>query len=347
MVLDARTAAVLAMASLPDFDPLHFGSAQDGAKVNRVTNFTYEPGSVMKTITVAAAYDCGFAGPDRRFSTARNDERYYRLPGDGGHVWDPFMSVREALVRSSNIVIGKLGYDLGQRRLWEYMRAFGFGSRTGIELPGEEVGILPEWKRWDKATWSRAPIGQGISVTAIQMASAYQALANDGVRMRPHIVERIVDAQGNVLYQHADKPLGRPVSARAARLVRSTMLGVAKKGGTARRAAIRGYSISGKTGTAQKVVNGRYAPGLYRATFCGIVPASAPRLVVLVTLDFDEKTRFHQGGNSAAPIFRRITTAALRYLMIPPDIPDELDDFDEEDEFDKMMEDRAQRLTAE
>lgn len=347
VVLDARTAAVLAMASLPDFDPLHFGSAQDGAKVNRVTNFTYEPGSVMKTITVAAAYDCGFAGPDRRFSTARNDERYYRLPGDGGHVWDPFMSVREALVRSSNIVIGKLGYDLGQRRLWEYMRAFGFGSRTGIELPGEEVGILPEWKRWDKATWSRAPIGQGISVTAIQMASAYQALANDGVRMRPHIVERIVDAQGNVLYQHADKPLGRPVSARAARLVRSTMLGVAKKGGTARRAAIRGYSISGKTGTAQKVVNGRYAPGLYRATFCGIVPASAPRLVVLVTLDFDEKTRFHQGGNSAAPIFRRITTAALRYLMIPPDIPDELDDFDEEDEFDKMMEDRAQRLTAE
>ena len=94
-------------------------------------------------------------------------------------------------------------------------------------------------------------------------------------------------------------------------------------------------------------MNGRYAPGLYRATFCGIVPASAPRLVVLVTLDFDEKTRFHQGGNSAAPIFRRITTAALRYLMIPPDIPDELDDFDEEDEFDKMMEDRAQRLTAE
>lgn len=347
VILDSRTAAVYAMASLPDFDPLLFGSAKDTSKLNRVTNFTYEPGSVMKTVTVAAAYDSGFAGPNRMFSTDRYDERYYRLPGDGSHKWEPLMSVKDALVHSSNIVIGKLGYDLGQKRLWEYMRAFGFGRKTGIELPGEEVGILPNWKRWDKATWSRAPIGQGISVTAIQLASAYQAIANDGVRMRPHIVGRIVDSKGAELYRHADEELGRPISVRAARLLRESMLGVAKPGGTARRAAIRGYTIAGKTGTAQKVVGGHYAPGLYRATFCGIVPATSPRLVTLVTLDFDAKTRYHQGGNSAAPIFRRLTTAALRYLMIPPDRPEELSEFVDDDEFDRIMEERARRLGAE
>jgi cell division protein FtsI/penicillin-binding protein 2 len=210
------------------------------------------------------------------------------------------------------------------------------------------VGLFPRWEKWDKATWSRAPIGQGISVTAIQLASAYQALANDGVRLRPHIVQRIVDAHGSELYRHSDQVVGRPVSARTARMMREMMRGVATRQGTARRAAIRGYTIAGKTGTAQKVVNGVYAPGLYRATFCGIVPALAPRLVVLVSLDFDEKAKYHQGGNSAAPIFRRLTTAALRYLMIPPDCPDELSGEEgEEDEFDRIMDERAQRLSAE
>ena len=346
VVMDAKSAAILAMASLPDFDPLRFGTAPDAAKLNRVTNFTYEPGSVMKVITASAAFDSGFAGPDRMYSTARNDERYYRLPGDGSHVWEPTMSVADAIVHSSNIVIGKLGYDLGPARLWSYMRAFGFGSKTGIELPGEEVGILPHWKRWDKATWSRAPIGQGVAVTAIQLASAYQAIANDGVRMKPHVVKRIVDASGADLYVHSDEVVGRPISATAARTIRNVMLGVATRNGTARRAAIPGYSVAGKTGTAQKVVGRRYAPGLYRATFCGMVPASDPRLVVLVTLDFDANRKFHQGGNSAAPVFRRIATAALRYLMIPPDKPDEIPEDDDDDEFDRIMEDRARSIAG-
>lgn len=345
VIMDAKSAAILAMASLPDFDPLRFGTTPDAAKLNRVTNFTYEPGSVMKVITAAAAFDSGFAGPDRLYSTDRHDERYYRLPGDGSHVWDPTMSVGDAIVHSSNIVIGKLGYDMGPQRLWSYMRAFGFGTKTGIELPGEEVGILPHWKRWDKATWSRAPIGQGVAVTAIQLASAYQAIANDGVRMKPHIVKKIVDANGMELYSHSDEIVGRPISASAARTLRNVMLGVATKSGTARRAAIPGYSVAGKTGTAQKVIGRHYAPGLYRATFCGIVPASDPRLVVLVTLDFDANRKFHQGGNSAAPVFRRLATAALRYLMIPPDRPDEIPELDDEDEFDQIMEERARSMS--
>lgn len=341
LVMDAKTGAILAMASLPDFDPICFGTAKDAAKLNRVTNFTYEPGSVMKVITAAAAFDSGFADPKRMYSTQRFDDRYYKLPGDGSHVWDPMMSVKDAIVHSSNIVIGKLGYDMGPQRLWSYMKAFGFGERTGIELPGEEVGILRNWKNWDKATWSRAPIGQGVSVTAIQLASAYQAIANDGARMRPHIIDRIVDSSGAEVYHYENEQIGRPISVRAARQLRAVMLGVATRNGTARRAAIRGYSVAGKTGTAQKVIGRSYAPGLYRATFCGIVPATDPRLVVLVTLDFDEKRKFHQGGNSAAPVFRRIATAALRYLMIPPDKPEELDEFADDDEFDRIMEERA------
>ena len=344
VVMDSRTGAVLAMASLPDFDPLLFGRASDEAKLNRVTNFTYEPGSVMKVITAAAAIDSGLVSPNTRYSTNRNDERYYRLPGDGSHVWEPTMTVKDAIVHSSNIVVGKLGYDLGPERLWTYMTRFGFGQKTGVELPGEEYGILPDWRNWDKVKWSRAPIGQGVAVTAMQICSAYQAIANDGLRMQPYIVSRVESADGRVFYSHEPRPIGRPIRSETARKMRDMMLGVASHEGTARRAALRGYSVAGKTGTAQKVIDGHYSDTLFRATFCGIVPASAPRLVILVTLDFDTRQKFHQGGNSAGPVFRRIAMSTLRYLKIPPDRPDELEDGEEEDELDKMMEERARKL---
>ena len=346
VVMDASTGAILALASFPDFDPLAFGRTGDAAKVNRVTNFTYEPGSVMKVITVSAAIDSGLVGPDTRYSTKRNDDRYYRLPGDGSHVWEPTMTVRDAIVHSSNIVVGKIGCDLGPKRLWTYMSRFGFGAKTGVELPGEEFGILPSWERWDKVKWSRAPIGQGVSVTAMQLCSAYQAIANDGLRMKPYIVDRIVDHKGVEVYRHTPTPAGRPISGTTARKMREMMLGVASPKGTARRAAIRGYSVAGKTGTAQKVVNGHYSDHLFRATFCGMVPASAPRLVILVTLDFEAKRKFHQGGNSSGPVFRRIATAALRYLMVPPDRPEEISEFDDDDEFDRIMDARAEKSSA-
>lgn len=356
VVLDSKTGAILALASLPDFNPLSFGRSPETARINRVVGYTYEPGSVMKVITACAALETGVATGETMYSTDRKDERYYRLPGDGSHVWDAEMSVRDAIVHSSNIVIGKLGCDIGPERLWTQMKAFGFGARTGVELPGEEVGILRDWRRWDKATWSRAPIGQAVSVTAIQLASAYQAIANDGLRVPPHIVERVVGADGSELYRPPAGRESRPVSAATSRAVREMMLGVASSSGTARRAAIRGYSVAGKTGTAQKAVRGRYADGLYRATFCGIVPsgvvrrreedpAPAPaRLVILVTLDFEKRTKYHQGGNSSAPVFRRIATAALRYMGVEPDRPEELMEYYDDDEFDSIMDERARDI---
>jgi cell division protein FtsI/penicillin-binding protein 2 len=143
--------------------------------------------------------------------------------------------------------------------------------------------------------------------------------------MCPYIVDKIVNHDGTLKYRGSPKVAGRAISAATAKTVREMMLGVAAPGGTARRAAIKGFSIAGKTGTAQKSKGKTYAPGLYRATFCGIVPASAPRIVVLVTLDFDERTLYHQGGNSAGPVFKRIAEAALSYLMVSPDRPEELE----------------------
>lgn len=353
IVLDARSAAVLAMASFPDFNPSKYGQASDFQTRNRAISFNYEPGSVMKVITAASAINENFATPHTMYSTDRYEDGYYKLPGDGSHQWPEKMSVAEAIVHSSNIVVGKLGYDFGADRVWKYMRAFGFGRKTGIELPGEETGILPSVKKWDKATWSRAPIGQGISVTAIQLASAYQAIANDGTRIRPYIVERITGSDGQDLHKHSMKPLGNPISVSTSREIRRMMLNVATRQGTARRAAIRGYSVAGKTGTAEKVVGGRYAPGLYIATFCGIVPSGVvcgnkadgnpveSKFVILVSLDFDKRTRYHQGGNSAAPVFKRIAMAALRYYEVEPDRPEELMDEMKEDEFNKILDKRV------
>ena len=345
IVMDAKTGAILAMASLPDFEPLNFGRASDEAKVNRAVSFVFEPGSVMKVITSAAAIDAGFIRASTLYNTDRFDKRYYKLPGDGSHKWEPMMTVKDAIVHSSNIVIGKLGVDFGPLRLYDAMRKFGFGEKTGIELPGEQYGILPNPRKrmWDKASQSRAAIGQFVAVTPIQLISAYQSIANDGIRMKPYIVDHLAEPDGTVVFRHSPEPLGRTGSAQTAQTMREVMLGVASPKGTARRAAIRGYSVAGKTGTAQKALRGRYQDGLYRATFCGIVPAGDPRLVILTTLDFDKRTKYHQGGNSAGPVFKRVAMAALRYLMIQPDRPDELVEFSDDDEYDRIMEERAKK----
>jgi cell division protein FtsI (penicillin-binding protein 3) len=247
------------------------------------------------------------------------------------------MSVREALVHSSNIVYGKLGYRLGPRRLRDYFNAFGFGKKTGIDLPDEERGILPKWQDWDKASWSRAPIGQYVAVTPIQMIMAYGAVANGGKLMKPYIVDRVIAPDGEVLFRNEPTVVGRPITAETARKVREMMLGVARPGGTARRAAVKGYSIAGKTGTAQMREGKGYSKMNYNASFIGILPASDPSIVILVTYQkpehcisykYHEQTGLplynHQGGVCAAPVFKRIATEVSRYLGIEPDKPEEL-----------------------
>lgn len=344
VVLSVTNGAVLAMASLPDYDPAQFNKFPDEAKINRVIAENYEPGSVMKTITACAVMNEGLCGPMTMINTSRSDPNYYRLPNDAGHKWEERISLKEALVHSSNIVFGKLGCDLGPSRLWKYMDQFGLGHMTGIDLPGEQVGILPYWKKWDKVKWSRAPIGQGVAVTAIQMAAAYAAIGNDGELLRPYIVEKVVQANGEVIYQHAKEVVSRPIKPSVARAVRGMMTGVVKKGGTARLAAVPGYTVAGKTGTAQMKEGRGYSSTNYNASFIGIVPASRPAVVILVTYQQPYYCRSrataeaqhvpifnHQGGVCAAPTFKKIATVVLRYLEVEPDLPDEMpEEIDEE-----------------
>jgi cell division protein FtsI/penicillin-binding protein 2 len=342
IVLSVKTGAVLAMANLPDYEPERFNKYSADLKINRAISEIYEPGSVMKTITACAVINEGRVNPETMINTAKNDPNYYRLPGDAGHKWEERMSVREALVHSSNIVFGKLGYDLGPKKLYEYMTRFGLGRKTGIQLPGEEIGLIPQPGSWDKVKWSRAPIGQGVAVTAIQLASAYAAIGNDGVLLRPYIVEKVVQADGTEVYSHKREVVGTPVSPETARMVRAMMTGVAKKGGTAKRAAVPGYSVAGKTGTAQMKEGRGYSSTNYNATFIGIVPATRPEIVVLVTFQKPCYCRSksasetlgvpvfnHQGGICAAPTFRKIAEIVLRYLEIEPDIPDEIPEEDD------------------
>ena len=350
IVLDVKTGGVLAMASLPDYDPGNFTASTQEQRKNFAIAQVYDPGSVMKTITACAAVNEGIVGPDTVMSTDRSDPRYYKLPTDS-HKMDDFMTVRDALVHSCNVIYGKLGYDLGPRRLWTYMTAFGFGRKTGIELPGEEKGLLPPWQKWDKLKQSRAPIGQGVQVTAIQLAAAYACIANDGELLQPYLVERIVlhdeptSDPASVVYQHERQSLGHPIRPDTARKVREMMLGVAKKGGTARRAAVPGYTVAGKTGTAQiarpKKEGGGYYDDRFNASFIGIVPASQPRVVILVTYhrpftcrrrDTSEARGVpifnHQGGVCAGPTFSEIAQFVLRYLAVEPDVPDEVPEDD-------------------
>ena len=351
IMLQVKTGAVLAMASYPDYEPETYNRSSAEAKKNLAICEIYEPGSVMKTITACAALDSGIASPTTTYSSSRNDSRYYRLPSDS-HSMDPIMTVGEALVHSCNVVYGKIGVDLGPTRLWKYMDAFGLGRKTEIDLPGEEIGILPKPEKWDKVKWSRAPIGQGVAVTGIQLAAAYAAIANDGELLRPYVVEKVVSEDEGLIYQHVRDVRGHPIRPETARHVREMMLGVAKKGGTARRAAVLGYSVAGKTGTAQMKEGRGYSSVNFNASFIGIIPASRPEIVVLVTLQkpfncrswkLSQETGIplynHQGGVCSAPIFRRIAWNAMKYLEVQPDHPDDLpEDMDVAEYERKVME---------
>ena len=316
IVMNAKTGAIYAMASYP---------AHSGTNCAITCTLNYEPGAVLMVMTAAAALDSNPHQyyPDARFNTDREDPDFYRLPGDGCHKWEPTMSLKDAICRSSNIVIGKVAYALGPYILHRYLKQFGFGAKTGIELPREQVGILPDPSGWDKASWSRAGIGQYIVVSPIQIASAYQAIANDGIRMRPYLIDKIAGKGDVGIVKREPKAAGRAISADTARKLRQMMTGVVSEKGTAPCAAIPGYSVVGKTGTAQKpdARGWGWSFSEFYATFCGIVQTE---LVILTVLEFSHPAEFHQGGNAAAPVFRRIALAAIARLGILPDKPDEL-----------------------
>jgi len=316
IVQKVKTGEILAMASYPEFDPNNYTQETPETWRNNALAIVYEPGSTMKSMIVSAALNEGVITPSSRFDVGYGPWFYAGKPLRD-HVTG-VVDTGTALKKSSNIACAKIGLMLGNQRMENYLRAFGFGSKLGIDLPGEESGILAKTKHWSMLSPTRIAIGQGVAVTGIQMLNAYCTIANGGRLMRPYVVSRIVNSDGVVLVQNKPEVLGRPITAETARKVREMLRGVTEDGGTATRANVRGYTVAGKTGTAQMVIGGTYSQTDYHASFVGYLPATAPEIGIIVVIERPKPQ--HTGGYVSAPAFSRIAEATANYLGIPSDL---------------------------
>jgi cell division protein FtsI (penicillin-binding protein 3) len=326
VVQQIKTGAILALASYPDFEPANYNDETKDVWRNKTFSEIFEPGSVMKSFTVAAALNEGIVTPNTMFDVGEGIFFYAGKPLRD-HVTGR-INTTVALKKSSNIACAKMGIMLGPKRLETYLRSFGFGSPLGLDLPGEEGGILVHDKDWDrdKLKIARVPIGQGVCVTAVQMVNGYSALANGGKVMKPYLIDRIVSPKGQVVLQNKPTVLARPIRPEVAKTVCDMLIGVTEEGGTGKKAGVKGYSVAGKTGTAQQVIPGvGYSGTDYWASFVGFVPASNPVFCVLVTIDRPDPKKPRTGGAVAAPVFSKIATTTARYLGIPPDLPDDVE----------------------
>jgi cell division protein FtsI (penicillin-binding protein 3) len=317
MMMDPRTGELLAMASVPTYNPNDPQSAADAGARNRAITDAFEPGSTMKTFTIAAALDAGVVKADDRFDClmGRMMVGKYSIHDTHPH---GVLTVAEVFKLSSNIGATKIARKLGRDAFAEALVRFGFGKPTGIGLPGERAGVVRPVEKWGDIGFANVSFGQGLTVTPLQMLTGVSAIAGGGIYRQPRIVARIVQADGGVETLPA-APERRVMSAAAARTMLSIMRGVTENGGTAKQAAIEGYAVGGKTGTAQKVANGHYDPTKWVSSFVGVVPADDPRLVIMVIMD--EPQGGHLGGAVAAPIFKEIAEQSLRYLHVPPTAP--------------------------
>ena len=305
LVLDPRNGDVLAMANWPRVDANDIDSAPEYARQNRAVGFSYEPGSTFKAFTVAGALEEKLVTPKTEFTIGPTIQVADRTIGEAHDGGGGTLTVSDIVAQSSNVGTVTIGLRLGTERFDAWVRRFGFGEPTGIDLPGEEAGIVPRPESYSGSSIGNLPIGQGLAVTPIQMAYGYSAIANGGVAHRPH-----------VLWGSADSGT-RIMSATNARRVSRMLEGVLQAGGTAQEAAIEGYTLAGKTGTAQKAENGGYSKTDYVASFIGFAPSRDPRLLVSVMVDEPQGSIY--GGDVAAPAFEKIASFALPYLRIPPD----------------------------
>jgi cell division protein FtsI/penicillin-binding protein 2 len=314
VVLDAQSGGVLAMAVAPGFDANLYSQTSADRHRNVAVTDTYEPGSTFKLVTVAAALSEGLVNAGSSFTLPYGIQVADRVVHDAEQRGTETMTVAEILSRSSNVGAITLAQLLGSERLGRWIDRFGFGQATGIDFPGESPGIVLPVEQWSGSTIGNVPIGQGIAVTPVQMAAAYAAIANGGIWTAPHLVDHVSGGR-------LEKPKRRRIlSAAIADQVLQILENVVSEG-TGTLAAVPGYTIAGKTGTAAKPdpENGGYSTSNYVASFIGIIPASRPRFVILVSVD--EPRGAIWGGVVAAPAFKRIADFVLQYLEVPPDDP--------------------------
>lgn len=311
-----RTGEILAMASYPNYDPNNFRSVSPEWMRNRCISVIYEPGSTFKMVIIAAALNEKVVTSSQVFDCENGSWFYKGRPLRDFHPYGK-LSVADIIKKSSNIGAAKVALRLGKNKFYQYLRDFGVGRVTGIDLPGEEAGILHPLRKWTSLSITRIAIGHEVAVTALQMLQVLCAIANDGVLMRPYLVRRVTAPDGKILFEQHPRVVGRPIRTETASEMKHLLARVTEEGGTGRRARVEGYSVAGKTGTAQKAIPGGYSDTLNIASFTGFIPVDDPQLAIIVVLD-EPKGLFHTGGVVAGPVFREIAAQVVRYLDVPP-----------------------------
>jgi cell division protein FtsI (penicillin-binding protein 3) len=316
VVLDPRTGEILAIANAPTFDPNDPRAATQQARVNQALQNIYEPGSTFKVVAYSAAIERGLAKPTDKIDCQMGS---ITVAGRLIHDHKPFgtLTLTDALAKSSNVAAIKLGLRVGDDSMYDFMTRYGFGCKTGIELPGETSGLLRDVKKWSPSSIGSIAMGQEVGVTPVQMAAAYGTLANDGIRIAPHLVREVRAADGSIVYS-AQPEQHKVLSAETARTLRH-MLEEVTLNGTAKKAQLDGYTAAGKTGTAQKIdpKTKAYSKTKFIGSFVGFAPVDNPAVVIIVVID--EPVGSYHGGDVAAPVFNEIAEQILPGLNVAPD----------------------------
>src|SRR3984885_8993452 len=306
IVVDPRSSQILAMANWPPIDPNDLSSASSEDLTNRATSFNYEPGSTFKAFTVSAALEEKLVTPETTFTLPPSIQVADRTIEDAEPRGTETMSVAQILARSSNVGAVTIGLELGAEKFSKWIGRFGFGRKTGVQFPGEESGIVPKLDAYSGSSMGNLPIGQGQAVTPMQMVAGYTAIANGGILRRPQLIERVGENEVHEPQGH------RVIKAAVAAQVREMLEGVLAAGGTASEVSVPGYTLAGKTGTAQVAENGGYSESKYVASFIGFAPAQDPKLLAAVIVDQPQGDIY--GGSVAAPAFGKIAAFSLPYL---------------------------------
>ncbi|MBO7298331.1 MAG: penicillin-binding protein 2 [Kiritimatiellae bacterium] len=307
------TGEILAMASYPTYTRENYGQEDQELQRNYATSWNFEPGSIMKAMIFSLGLNDNLYKTNDVFDCRPRDFFGYPL-ADHVNNEETFAS---SLAKSSNRASSIIAMTSTKERMEQYLKAYGFGQKTGIIRIGEEKGIMTSYKDWANIQHIRIAIGQGISVTPIQMIGMYSTIANGGIRYKPYLVRQIQSPTGEIILENKKEAVGRVISEETAEIMRNLLVGVTDRsiGGTGRRAKIPGYTVAGKTGTAQKVINKKYSTTDYTASFVGFFPAENPEITILV--GFDSPKPLHQGGTVAAPVFAELGKFIADYLNIP------------------------------
>lgn len=316
VMMDPTTGAILAWALHPTYDPNHYSKFTPDDWRNRALTDPYEPGSTLKIVGAAAALQEKIMTPETLIYGGEG-----QMSVAGTIVHDPakssWMTFSEALAQSSNVGAIKVAVELGPQRFYRYLRAFGFGEKTGIDLPGESPGLLRDPSEWSGRSLSSLAMGQEISVTPIQMVAAMSAIANDGRLMTPHVMAAVLDQHGNAVRASQPDEKRNPISIETAHRMTHILEMVVEKG-TGKRAKLGEYRVAGKTGTAQKYDSetGTYSSSKVIVSFLGFAPVGQPRLTMLIMIDEPQVGKW--GGEIAAPVFRKVAERVLPYLGVLP-----------------------------